>query len=74
MAQFAVISVAAIPTVGGTTGAVVYRGDHADAAAAVDAAVAIWQPAVSTKMWVVPVGSLTQYRVDASRSYSVVLE
>jgi hypothetical protein len=74
VAQFAVFVVSAIPAVGGTTVANVYRGDHPDAAAAVAEAAAILGLSKDTKVWVTPIGSLTPYRVDIATTRNVVLE
>ena len=74
MAQFAVFFVQAVPPVGATTHAQVYRGDHADAAAAVQAATVALDLRDNVKVWVTPVSGLTAYRVEVTSNRNVVLE
>lgn len=74
MAQFAVFAVNAVPAVGTTTHARVYRGDHADQEAAVDAAAIQLGLTSSVKVWAAPVSDFTQYRVDVTHVYDSVLE
>jgi len=74
MAQFAVFGVGTIPALGTATHALVYRGDHVDSAAAVQAAADMWAISTGLKIWAVPVGSLTQYRVDISTTRTPTLE
>jgi len=74
MAQFAVFFVQAVPPVGTTAHAQVYRGDHADAPAAVQAAATVFDLSHNVKVWVTPVAQLTAYRVEVTANRNVVLE
>jgi hypothetical protein len=74
MAQYAIFAVNAIPAVGTTTHAAVYRGDHADEAAAVAAgaiALGLSQP---MHCWAVATSALTAYTVDVTNDRIVALE
>jgi hypothetical protein len=74
MAQFAVFVVHSVPAVGTTAHALVYRGDHADEAAAVTAAAEALALVHAMKVWAVPVSALTAYRIDVTSNRSVATE
>lgn len=74
MAQFAIFAVNAVPDVGTTTHAMVYRGEHADEAAAVAAGAAALGVSQNMKVWAVSAGSLTAYTVDVTNNRVIALE
>jgi len=74
MAQFAVFGVQAVPDLGTTTHALVYRGDHASEAAAVQAAADIWGVVTNLKVWACGVGALTQYNIATVQTHTPTVE
>lgn len=74
MAQFVVFAVTTVPAVGAMTHALVYRGDHADEAAAVAAGSLALSINQDMKVWACPVGSLTAYNIDVTSSRVVTLD
>jgi hypothetical protein len=74
MAEFIVVAVNVVPAVGAATGGVIYRGDHADAAAAVAAAIVALGLTNNIKMWTAPVTGFTRVRVDVTQSFNTVAE
>ena len=74
MAQYAIFAVNAVPAVGTTTHAAVYRGDYADEAAAVAAGAIALGLAQNMHVWAVAAGAPTAYTVDVTNNRVVALE
>jgi len=74
MSQFVILAVNAVPALGTTTHAAVYRGDHADEATAVAAGAAALGVVQNMKVWAVAVAALTAYTVDVTNDRVIALE
>jgi len=68
MAQVVVIAVEEVPALGKATPARVYRGDHANAAEAIDAAILELGVNSTTKMWAAQASSFNRVHVDVART------
>ena len=64
MAQFLVITIEGddVPPIGGTGHAVVYRGDHTDAATAVIAASEALNVQSGKRLWAIPAAAASRFR------------
>ena len=70
MANFVVLAPKDVPELGQFTQGAIYRGDHADAETAINAAAGVLKPASGTPLWVLSQANLTRYIVTESRSFS----
>ena len=70
MANFIVLATVDVPVLGQTVNGTIYRGDHLDAAAAVNAAAVVLKSPTGTPMWVLDEANMTRYLITETRSFS----